>query len=426
MKAASHVLLPLTVMLVAAGFVRADETKTTNYILFPITTDLQRVLSFSPHANAYAQFDVALAAQGKKFDLNRVDVEGFRADLARLVQKLDVDKPGLQIFFRYANVELDPKEQQAMETAISAICRQAGFDKVQTGGTYEGGTWKDKMVRVTSDPSGDDAAESPVENEFVRAYPVRTPLSHFLLGSNDYDCVIELRQPIDGRFSEVSPTVRQVIGEQVARLDLPRKRKVNFRCLTTTAGSKSVERYFGGGGPAPVSVLLEELGFRDRSYSSMTMSVSVEDLLGKPVPDFTLDALAGGEIHFHELIRGKVALIAFWGVACGACRVEAPYLTALSDQFKNQGLAVVAVNGYDESREDFDKYARDKHLTHPIALMGKKVAEEKFTVASYPITFLIDRQGKIVDYHLGFEPGDEKAFATSIERLLAEHAGGEN
>jgi hypothetical protein len=51
-------------------------------------------------------------------------------------------------------------------------------------------------------------------------------------------------------------------------------------------------------------------------------------------------------------------------------------------------------------------------------MMGGNVAKDKYTVASYPVTFLVDRQGKVVDYHLGFDPGDEKLLADSIARLL--------
>jgi hypothetical protein len=52
--------------------------------------------------------------------------------------------------------------------------------------------------------------------------------------------------------------------------------------------------------------------------------------------------------------------------------------------------------------------------------MGGKVATDKYTVASYPVTFLVDHTGAIADYHLGFDPGDEKLLARSVERLLAE------
>jgi hypothetical protein len=82
-------------------------------------------------------------------------------------------------------------------------------------------------------------------------------------------------------------------------------------------------------------------------------------------------------------------------------------------------LAIVAVNGYDESKEEVERFARANGLTHPIALMGKKVGEEKYTLTSYPVTFLVDHRGAIVDYHLDFERGDEKVLAKAIARLLA-------
>jgi hypothetical protein len=82
-------------------------------------------------------------------------------------------------------------------------------------------------------------------------------------------------------------------------------------------------------------------------------------------------------------------------------------------------LTVVAVNAYDESKQEVDRFAREKRLTYPIALMGGKVSRELYTVTSYPVTFLIDHTGTIADYHLGFELGDERVLATAITRLLA-------
>ena len=149
------------------------------------------------------------------------------------------------------------------------------------------------------------------------------------------------------------------------------------------------------------------------------MGVAPENLLGKHAPDFTLESLSGGPIHLHELIRGRVAVIAFWGVGCGACRVEAPYLSALYDRYRDKGLVVLGVDGYDESKEVVERFVRAKRLTHHIALQGEKVAAD-YTVHSYPVTYLIDHTGVLVDYHLDFEPGDEKVLAKAIDRLLAE------
>ena len=103
----------------------------------------------------------------------------------------------------------------------------------------------------------------------------------------------------------------------------------------------------------------------------------------------------------HELIQGRVAVIAFWEINCGPCRVEASCLSALYNRYRDKGLAVIAVNDCD-GKEDIERFVRSKRLTHPIALMGKKVAQA-YTVGSHPVTYLVDHTGAIVDYRLDFD-----------------------
>jgi len=398
------------------------KAKRKNYLLFAITTELQRILLFSTKADAYVQFDVGECMDDGELDLQRFDAEAFRKELAARVRQIHKAEPRLFISFRYAGISWEPNgtKTNAMQKVITGICRDAGFAKVQTGMAGEGGSWQDKIASLGSLTDDVDSSESPIEDEFVRVYPVRTRLSRFLLGDSRYDCYIDLRQPIDGRFQEFSPAARRTIGQRVAKLELRQKRKLTFHCLATTAGQANVERYFAkrAGNPPMVDAFVKEIGFHSSSYSMMPMGVSPENLLGKQAPDFTLEGLDGGQIHLHEMIRGRVAVIAFWGVACGACCDEAPHLTAIFNKYRDQGLIVVAVNGYDESKDVVDRFARSKGLAHQIALKGSKVAEGKYTVQSYPVTFLVDRTGAIADYHLGFDPGDEKRLEQGVAHLL--------
>jgi peroxiredoxin len=41
-----------------------------------------------------------------------------------------------------------------------------------------------------------------------------------------------------------------------------------------------------------------------------------------------------------------------------------------------------------------------------------------FKVRSFPSTFLIDRDGKVMFFHLGFEAGDEEHLEEEINTLL--------
>jgi peroxiredoxin len=397
------------------------EPELKNYVLFPIKTDLQRYLLFSTNADVYAQVDVAGCMHDNKFDLQRLDAGSFRKDLAAAERECGAAKAKLVLNLRYVDVSLDPGETKRVDAEMTNICRRAGFAEVETSSTMGGESWQRMATQFDRLADEPDRTESFVEDELIRVYPVATKLSRFLLDHPDEDCFVVLRQPFDGRFTGFSPATREEIGRLIAKLDLPQKRRMVFRLRATTAGQDAIQRYFRRriGEPAPADPFLKELGFESANYSISPAAVNPEKLLGKPAPDFTLEALSGGQIHLHDMIRGHVALISFWGVACGPCRAEAPHLTALYNRFRDQGLAVVAVNAYDENKQEVERFARAHGLSHPIALMGKKVGEEQYTVESYPVTFLVDHTGAIVDYHPGFEPGDEKVLAAAITRLLA-------
>jgi len=286
----------------------------------------------------------------------------------------------------------------------------------------EGGSWQDKLAPFSGLTDDANAVESPLENQFVRVYPVRTTLSRFALGKADCDCYMVLRQPIERNFKDFPLETRLAMSQLLAQLNLARRDHLVMYCMTTTPGQATAQRYFQRGGAkweSSADRFAKKLGFRSCDYVMCPMNVSPEALLGKPAPDFTLDSLTGGPIRLQEMIRGKVAVIAFWGVACGACCQEAPHLTALYDRFKDKGLTVIAVNAYDESKPEVDRFARAKHLTHPIALAGSKVAQQ-YTVASYPVTWFVDHNGTIAECHVGFDAGDEQLLAKSVTRLLGD------
>ncbi len=81
---------------------------------------------------------------------------------------------------------------------------------------------------------------------------------------------------------------------------------------------------------------------------------------------------------------------------------------------------MIAVNAYDESQAVVAKYVERAKVTHPIVLMGRQVAREKYQVGAYPTSFWIDHRGQVVDYVVGFDPGDEVYLAARLRQLLNE------
>jgi len=100
--------------------------------------------------------------------------------------------------------------------------------------------------------------------------------------------------------------------------------------------------------------------------------------------------------------------------------VELPRLQPLYETYKDQGFEVVAV----ESRRDTERatqFIEKKGLTYTLLENGEdelEVVDGTFGVRSFPTSFLIDREGRVMYYHLGFELGDEVKMAEEIESLL--------
>lgn len=100
--------------------------------------------------------------------------------------------------------------------------------------------------------------------------------------------------------------------------------------------------------------------------------------------------------------------------------MELPRLQPLYEKYKDQGFSVVAVDG--KRQTDLAQKFIEKHgLTYTALENGEDEAEivkNLFKVQGYPTSFLIDREGRIMFSHIGFEAGDEEHLAEDIERLL--------
>lgn len=118
-----------------------------------------------------------------------------------------------------------------------------------------------------------------------------------------------------------------------------------------------------------------------------------------------------------EKTKGKVVLVDFWASWCGPCKDALPAYDKLYKKYAKQGLVVVGVNVDDElkSGQDFLK-------EHPVAFphvfdQGKKLVSS-VGVETMPTSFLVGRDGKVSEVHLGFRTGDAKKMDDKIARLL--------
>ncbi len=127
----------------------------------------------------------------------------------------------------------------------------------------------------------------------------------------------------------------------------------------------------------------------------------VVELLKTPVdvPAFSMTDIDGKTIT-SESLKGKVVLINFWATWCGPCVVEIPDLVKLQAKYPEQ-LVIVGVSEDENGEALVRKFAADKQINYPLVMSTPAIQALFPGVVALPTTFALDRQGKMVQKHVG-------------------------
>jgi peroxiredoxin len=142
-----------------------------------------------------------------------------------------------------------------------------------------------------------------------------------------------------------------------------------------------------------------------------------DELIGRQSPDFTLRTPDGGKMALSSL-SGKVVLVNFWATWCEPCREEMPSMNKLYNKLKNKGFVVLAVSS-DNSPESVRNFIKKVPVDFPVLLdEDSRVSVKLFKVFAQPMSFLIDKKGRIVKKYFGSIDWTDKSIVEEIEVLL--------
>lgn len=136
-------------------------------------------------------------------------------------------------------------------------------------------------------------------------------------------------------------------------------------------------------------------------------------------PDFTLERLdEKGELTLSSL-RGKAVVLNVWASWCVPCKEEAPFLEQVWREHRARGLVVVGLDAKD-FRADALKFAKRFELTFPLVYDGPGETLGGLGVTGFPETFVIDREGRVVQAFAGAVDREDVVpeFEAAIERAL--------
>ncbi|MBO0999099.1 thiol-disulfide oxidoreductase ResA [Bacillus sp. SD075] len=134
-------------------------------------------------------------------------------------------------------------------------------------------------------------------------------------------------------------------------------------------------------------------------YTNFTKEKNESLRKGSAAPNFVLTDMEGKE---HKLsdYKGKGVFLNFWGTYCKPCEYEMPYMENQYNNFKDQGVEILAVN-VGESDYAVNNFITKHDLTFPVMIDKGREVENAYRVDILPVTFLVDKEGKVIDIITG-------------------------
>ncbi len=115
---------------------------------------------------------------------------------------------------------------------------------------------------------------------------------------------------------------------------------------------------------------------------------------------------------------GNVVYVDFWASWCIPCRQSFPWLNNLQAQYQRQGLTIISIN-LDHSRVLADEFLKEIKANFEVIYDPKGLIARKYKLKGMPSSFIIDRTGKIVSAHVGFNQTKQLAYETELQALLS-------
>jgi len=109
--------------------------------------------------------------------------------------------------------------------------------------------------------------------------------------------------------------------------------------------------------------------------------------------------------------KGKVILLNFWATWCPPCRKELPSLSAISNELDSKEFKMIGIS-VDENPEALKSFLKSNTLSYTMLHENGVLLEKYMTIAGgtenvIPQSFIIDKNGKVVEYIIGSKEKQE-------------------
>ena len=135
-----------------------------------------------------------------------------------------------------------------------------------------------------------------------------------------------------------------------------------------------------------------------------------------------MESVNGESVRLSDFHRQTV-LIHFWATWCGPCKITMPWLVDLQSKYSARGFRVLAIALDDDATKvEIGEFADQLRVNFPVLIGDEKVAEAYGGVPAMPESFLVSRDGRIVERVIGITSKSEleKSVRTALNARAAD------
>jgi peroxiredoxin len=138
---------------------------------------------------------------------------------------------------------------------------------------------------------------------------------------------------------------------------------------------------------------------------------------GDKAPDFSITTDSGQTITARDFAGGKLLLLNFWATWCDTCVDEIPDLNQMAKDLAPKGLVVLGVS-VDKDAAKYNDFLKRFPLAYQTARDPDETINLKYGTLQYPESYLIDRNGKVVEKFISEQPWASPQMLQHLNSLL--------
>lgn len=138
---------------------------------------------------------------------------------------------------------------------------------------------------------------------------------------------------------------------------------------------------------------------------------------GKEAKPFTLKDLEGKDVSLSDY-KGKIVFLNFWATWCPPCRQEMPSMDALQKILGTNDFVILALATDRKGVELVKPFVEEKKLSLKVLIDDKSNVSDDYGVVALPTTYIIGRDGVIIELVRGGAEWDDAETVEYFKALI--------